>query len=266
MEKFIRRKIGPLKIYQAKNLLLYKDIKHIFTTRFGGVSEGYYGSLNLAKNVGDKIDNVNKNRKVVMDILNLGNLSLFTTNQIHSNRVIIIEEKDRNKGRQFFADALLTSRRNLPLTMFFADCIPIFIFDPENLVIGLVHAGWRGTLSGIVKATIKKLKESYKSNPKLIEVAIGPGIQDCCYEVGKDMELLVSTNFPQFNNKVLFRRNSHLYLSLSLLNYYQIKEFGIPDVHIAKADVCTFCKQEDFFSYRRDKGSTGRMMALIVLN
>jgi YfiH family protein len=171
---------------------------------------------------------------------------MATLRQIHSARVLPAAAP----GVTGEADALVTDRPGLPLSVRTADCYPIFLADLETRAVAAIHAGWRGTAARIVPEALKQMQDLYGTNPDHVWAAIGPGIGVCCYEVGED----VAQRFGQSAGK----------LDLAAANYTQLRESGVPDRNIEVLRRCTFCEPAEFHSFRRDKDRAGRLISRIL--
>ncbi len=236
-----------------------------FTTRIGGCSTGRYESLNLGINTGDQREFTDKNFQKVKRALSLDDtVSLY---QIHSD--IVIEIKKCNVistiGRFIYdqGDALVTDDPGIALITYHADCIPVYFLDVKKRVVGLAHSGWKGTASQIAVKTVEKMQALYNSRPCDIMAAVGPGIDFCCFETGKEV-------FDVFHNqlayeKVFFKKlpNEKYQIDLKGIIKNQLKSKGLQDIEMSSS--CTMCQEDLFFSYRRDKGDTGRMAAILQL-
>ena len=166
--------------FYSKNLKRIKQIKHCFFSRKGGFSNGIYKSLNCGKGSKDTRTNVQKNLKFVSKKIKvkLNNLKLMY--QTHSNKVIVINKNNKN-SKKFNSDAIITNIKGLALGVVTADCVPIILYDIKNQLIGCIHAGWKGALTGIIENTIKKIKKINSKN-KII-ACVGPCIGKKSYEV-----------------------------------------------------------------------------------
>ncbi len=142
-----------------------------------------------------------------------------------------------------------------------ADCVPILLYDKEKLLVGAVHAGWRGTASQILRNTIETMKEIFCSSAEDIQIAIGPSIRRCCYDVGDDVEdaLFRVTGEGDYHR----RKDGKRFVDLSFANKIQALSMGVPDENIWQSDECTFCNPDRFYSYRYTKGSAGRQGGFI---
>lgn len=215
-------------------------------------------SLNHAK-VKDSLDN----RRDFLNKLDIDYQDLVCTRQVHGSRVKSVEEKDRGSGATSYdnaiadTDALITNKENLPLAIFTADCLPVFLYDHYSRTIGLIHAGWRGTKDKITAKTIGLMQEEFNIQPAHLRAGFGPAIRGCCYEVGED-----------FNNYFTYgitERSSRYYLDLIEINKRQLLESGVKEKNIIDSKDCTFCRNSDFFSSRKEGAGCGRMMSVMML-
>ena len=182
---------------------------------------------------------------------------IFNIKQVHGVAVVSVERSHLNFGRTIEkADGSFTQELGIPLAIRTADCLSVFIFDPQRNGIALVHAGWRGTKDSIVPHTIEKIKTGWGSSPKDLKVALGPCIRSCCYQVGREFKDF----FPQ---EVLSKKNG-LYLDLPLVNRRQLLEAGVTEANIFDCSICTCC-DERFFSHRREGEKAGRMISVMML-
>ena len=147
--------------------------------------------------------------------------------------------------------------------MRFADCVPIMLFDPRKNVVGIVHAGWKGTLGNIVKNAINTIKTEYKVNPQDLVAGIGPSIGPDHYEVGEEVYQRVVKEYGSFSRELLFERNQKLYFNLWKANLHWLEMEGVTKIECA--EICTACHTEDWYSHRAEKGMTGRFGAMIAL-
>ncbi len=222
---------------------------HGFSTRKGGVSSAPFDSLNLGGSQDDAV-NINTNRQRALQDLNLSFDSLCYLKQVHGNTV-----REALPGQQE-GDALVTNKKGLTLAISIADCYPLLFHDPVNEVIGAAHAGWRGTQSKIAERTIEEMLKR-GANRETIRVAIGQGISQSNFEVGNEViEKFKEAGFPD----TCWQENK---IDLVKCNLFILKENNILDKNIWTMNRCTF--EDDFFSYRRDKGITGRMWGIISL-
>jgi YfiH family protein len=181
---------------------------------------------------------------------------LVVPRQVHGNGCLTIKKGDELK-RKYKGDAILTDRKDIFLTVSVADCLPIFLVEPKRKVVGLVHAGWRGTLLGIAKETIRKAKKEFGCKPEDFTLLFGPAIQKCCYEISEVTAILFDedglTRMPGEKPK----------LDLMKINLKQFLSCGVKRKKIFATNDCSFCNKDMFHSFRRDGDKAGRMLAFI---
>ena len=211
---------------------------------------------------GDTTDAL-KSRKNFLKDLGIEHEDLVCARQVHGSQIKYVQEKDKGRGALSYdssladTDALITDKKNLPLAIFTADCLSIFLYDPVTPAIGLVHAGWLSTKENITIKTIKLMEKEFNTPVKDLYVGFGPAIRDCCYEVEKE--------FNNFFPNDLIERSGHYYLDLVKINKKQVLGLGIKDTNIFDSKICTSCQNEEFFSYRREGKGCGRMISVIML-
>ncbi|MCX8012448.1 MAG: polyphenol oxidase family protein, partial [Desulfobacterota bacterium] len=192
-----------LQFYQFKNIASFV---HGVTTRKGGVSEGPFYSLNLETSTGDKPERVLTNQQRLLSGLDWEPFPVVIPKQIHSNKIAVISKKHLVKSEVPLllelsgVDGLITREKKILLLIKVADCIPVFFYDPVNLVVGLIHAGWRGIAQGIVTRGLRVMQEYFSSLPGNLMVGVGPGIGCCCFEVKEEVKKAFLNSF--LNNSV----------------------------------------------------------------
>jgi|LSQX01.2.fsa_nt_gb YfiH family protein len=250
----------------------YEDIFHFITTRHGGCSKAPFHSFNLASHVGDREENVLKNRVRLARSLDIAVENFFYTSQEHGSRVFLIDDEivfqnsNNISGTIPVSDALITDCKGICLLVFVADCVPVLLFDCRKKVIGLVHAGWKGTVSLISGKTVQLMQSHYGCRAQDIICAIGPSIGPCCYEVRSEVINKVRECFPEGLNLIhsSSSNNKHLF-NLWQANKIQLLSCGIFEEHIETASMCTSCHSDLFFSSRKENKHTGRFAAGIML-
>lgn len=268
----IEKKINALSTWCFGNLLRYEGIDHFVTTRRGGSSRSPYHSLNLSFNVGDDPETVLNNRRTLAEGLGIPLANLTTARQIHDAHVKIVSEGVRregstdDQGAMEGTDAMVTNVPGVCLMVLSADCVPILMFDPAKAVIGVVHAGWKGTLGLIARKTVKVFQEHFGSSPHDIRAGIGPSIGPCCFEVGREVISQVKVRFG--TSKGYIGKNladEKGYFDLWSANLRQLVQADIPEKNIEVARVCTCHHADVFFSHRCEGGKTGRFGAGILI-
>lgn len=248
-----------------------------FTGRHGGVSRIPYDSLNVAFHVGDEPGDIVENRKRVAAALGFSLEDWTCGEQVHGVRIGVVHDKDRGRGSLDRAsafqdtDGLVTDVPGVLLTSFYADCVPLYFWDPVTGAVGLAHAGWKGTVGAIAEQMVVRMSAEYGSLPQHIHAAIGPSIGECCYEVDdrvmdrvRDMGIGEFISEEVTNSAVYIDKGQGKYmLNLKEINRHIMIKAGILAEHIECTSWCTSCNHDLFFSYRKDGGTTGRMASWI---
>lgn len=238
-------------------------VRHGFSIRHGGVSEGPFASLNLGYSVGDDRERVTENLRRLARKAGLPPTALATVSQVHGDRVLRagpVEPGDTPLPPLGEADALWTDASGVAVGVKTADCVPILLSDPEGVRVAAVHSGWRGTDLRIAARVVKTLVAQGARADSLV-AAIGPCIQVCCYEVSED---LAARFRAAFGEDVVQRRGGKPHLDLSLAVRKTLVAAGLPEDRIDVLPHCTSCDPSRFFSHRRDKGVSGRHLSFIV--
>jgi len=217
---------------------------------------------NMSLFYGDTKDSLN-NRKYFLEDLGIDYRDLVCAKQIHSGNIRYVKEIDKGRGALSYedsvpdTDAFITDRKFVPLAVFTADCLSIFLYDPRKPAIGLVHAGWRSTKEQIARRALALMQEEFSSRPLDMYAAFGPAIRSCCYEVGREFE-------DFFPGDVIKKENNY-YLDLLSLNKKQLLDSGLSLDKIFDPQICTSCSNNGFFSFRREGKSCGRIMSVAML-
>lgn len=248
--------------YRFNDLTAHKNLMHGVFTRLGGVSLPPFGTLNLGKSVGDSKEAVQENYARICRTLGIAGNTLVTGYQTHSDHVAIVGPQEKGKLLEA-TDALLTNSPEVSLTLRFADCVPLLFFDPVQEVIGLAHAGWKGTVNKIGSKVVNVFQTAYGSRPSDIIACIGPSIGPCCYQVGDDVIAQVKRGFPATGDLLICQPDDSIHFDLWAANRFQLQQQGV--VRIEEARLCTACHRGEFFSHRGDKGLTGRFGIFMAL-
>ena len=235
------------------------------STRMQGVSVGGYGSLNLGRHVGDSDAAVTENRNRFFEAINADKADFVSIQQTHGSNIRLITCDDRGRGLEKYSDAfpdtdgMLTVDKNVLMATFYADCLPLALFDPVHKVLGLAHAGWRGTYANIGAALLKEMTLSFGSDPREVLFAMGPGIGFCCYEVDKTFHQRFVERYEEAPQWFTAKpKNGKYYFDNTKANTMLLKKEGILEEHIESISSCTCCNQRLFYSYRGSGGSCGR--------
>ena len=255
----------------------WQGVSCIVSTRIGGVSPPPYESLNMGFSSGDRRENVAQNRDRFYQALGIDPSKILIPGQVHGKEVLSFQLPIRNpaptrdganheplpykgRGESPICDGLITQTSGLVLGMTIADCLALFLYDPRKRVVGLLHSGWRGVHQGIVNEALRKMNREFRSEPEDCEVHMSPAIGPCCYEVGEE----VIQSFHKVAPEALEKRDSRVFLNLGKAMEIQLLKEGIKKINPPEADrICTACQEKEFFSYRRERGMTGRMVAVM---
>lgn len=269
-----QNKLGEMEYLTFPILDNVSDIRHLFTTRLGGVSEGIYSSMNVSFTRGDKEEAVMENFKKVAEVFKVPLEAFVCSDQTHTTNIRVVTKEDCGKGltkkRDYTdIDGLITNERGIVLSTFYADCVPLYFVDPIKKVIGLSHSGWKGTVGKIGLKTVKKMKEVFGSKPEDILCAIGPSICKDCYEVSEDVVLEMEKAFE--SNEAIMKQiaypkeNGKYLLDLWKANEFILLEAGIKKEHIQITDICTCHNPDYLFSHRASMGKRGNLGAFLML-
>jgi YfiH family protein len=277
-----RTKINILK----SEILNFPWLVHGFSTRVGGYSTAYGGSsLNLGFTKHDTRAAVERNREAFLRALDAGPSAwqLVTQRQVHSDLIHYVTAADAHST----GDGLITDAPGLLLGVQTADCLPVLLVDSKRRAVGAFHAGWRGTLHRIVEKGVGEMRRQFGSTSADLRAAIGPGIHSCCYQVGEEVREKFNSQFAYASE--LFReiRESNpvhekypllflnarppghgpeetlLYLDLAAASMRQLLDAGVPAENISASALCTSCRTDLLFSYRKEKGLVGRLLGVI---
>lgn len=231
---------------------------HGFTLRSGGVSEGPYASLNLGLSSGDDPERVEANRDAVLAALGVRRAQVCAFHQVHGTRVL-------DGTPSWFterADAATSLAPGNLLVVSVADCLPLLFHDAASGAVAAAHCGWRGTLAGLAGVVVARMSERYGSRPEDLAVAIGPGIQGPCYQVGDEVVAAFrEAGFPP--SLATPDDDGRHRLDLVAANRWTLERAGVGPQQVWSAQLCTHCDPERFYSHRRDAGRTGRHWAFI---
>lgn len=248
-------------------------IRHCFTTRAGGVSEGYLSSLNFRRGLYDPDENINENFRRTARFFDVAPDRIVCAQQTHTANVRIVTEADAGKGvtrdRDYTdVDGLITDVPGLVLYTSHADCVPIYFYDPVRRVIALAHSGWKGTVARIGQVTIRKMTDIYGCRPEDIYAAIGPSICADCYEVSEDVADAIRTCFNSHTIPRILakgKRPGKYQLDLWRACERILLESGIRQDHLTVTNLCTCENSESLFSHRATNGKRGNQGAFLMM-
>ncbi len=299
----IEQQHGDARYLQFSHFLQFPDLIHASFTRLGGYSKTPYRGLNVSYSIGDDFENVLRNRLLALKALQIQAYPCATLWMVHGAEVATLDMEPWDDWRTDWphrsyqidqheliwttkprrkADALITRHRGVALAMSSADCAPLLFYDPVERVLGLAHAGWRGTARGIAAITIHAMGEQFGCSPNNIRVGIGPSIGPCCYEVSEEVrghfmgQRAFDPDPAKANYRKLIRESAvfnmkrihghdSLRLDLWETNRNQLLMAGVLPGHIESSEVCTSCKKEHFFSHRAEYGKAGRFPTILAL-
>jgi len=217
---------------------------------------------NMSLFYGDAKESLN-NRKNFLSPLGIDYRSLICAKQIHASSVKYVKEEGKGKGALSYdtsiddTDALVADKKNLPLAVFTADCLSIFLYDSLTPAIGLIHAGRQGTKENIASCVIQLMQKQFNTKTKELHIGFGPAIRSCCYEVTSELN-----DFFPYN---LIKRDNRYYLDLIQINKNELLDLGVKENNIFDSSICTSCRNKEFFSYRKEGNTCGRTMSVIML-
>lgn len=247
-------------------------VRHASSVRKGGISKiPYLASMNLGFHTDDDAETVRENFRIFAKAVGIDVNDMVSSSQFHNANIRVASSSDRGKGILKSADyedvdALVTNEKNVALTVFGADCVPLLFADSKNKAAGAAHCGWRGTFKELAPLTVKKMKEIYNSNPKNIFVAIAPCIHGCCYEVDEKLFTDFENKFPDIaQTDALRRENGKFYLDLPKINKQLLIKEGVPEENILISDLCSGCDPANLFSHRKSGGKRGIMASVIEI-
>jgi len=267
---FHREKEVPFFTFPPLSNLSY--IIHGFSSKLGGVSEGYFSSMNLGFNRGDKEENVTSNYKLIADSMGIPYNQITASDQIHETKIRRITKEDMGKGivrKKDYSgiDGLITNVPNIPLVTYYADCVPLYLIDRKNRAIGLSHSGWRGTVKRMGRETIKRMEEEFGTKVEDLIVEIGPSICKDFYEVSHDVYEEFEKVFFLEQMELLFikKENKKYQLDLWEANRQIFIEEGVNTENIHCSQICTCCNSDIMFSHRVHGTERGTLAAFLML-
>lgn len=226
------------------------------STRHGGVSSAPFDSLNLGINTTDTPDNVAENRRRFFNAIGADKDSFASSYQIHGTDVLHATESGRFNGY----DTLITNQPGLLIGVTVADCVPILIYDQANQAVAAIHAGWRGTVGGIVSKTLTMMQQQFGTTAGACYAYVGTCIDECSFEVGPEVAEQFASSYKQTKSST-----GKDCIDLKGANVACLIDFGVPLKQIAVSPFSTVLNNHDYFSYRVEQGQTGRMLAVIGL-
>ena len=265
----LTNRVDGLTYYQFRRLAERGEIVHAVSGRSGGRSVGPFASLDVSYAVGDEPTVVEGNRAMLCAALRIDPRTVVCAEQVHGNLVARVGRSDVGHGYAnptpaiAVADALITDEPDVHLWLTFADCVPILLHDVARRAVGLVHAGWRGTVGHIVSRTVEAMGREFGTRPTDLLAGIGPAIGPCCYQVGAEVAAAVRTAFPGDADLLQPTAGGGGRFDLPGANARLLARLGVLPENVERSEYCTACRTDLFFSHRAEGGLTGRMAAVI---
>ena len=268
-ETLNRHEVHGVRYYGFPAFEAYPFVRHGFSTRLGGVSRPPYDTLNLSFTRGDDDAAVRENFSRFCGAVGLSAARLVISDQQHHTAIRNVTAADAGKGfsvpRDFSdVDGLLTDEPGITLCTQYADCVPLFFFDPKKRVVGMSHAGWRGTAAQIGAVTVERMTRDYGCDPRDILAGIAPSIGPCCFEVDRPVYEAFCA-LPQFDEECYRRRGEKFDLDLWEINRRILLSAGVTAQHITITDLCTRCHPDEFWSHRTAGTVRGSLAGIIGL-
>lgn len=256
---------GGVAYLAFKKFEKYPFISHAFSTRFGGVSKNEFSSMNFYLAGSEQAENVEANYKIFCNALGYDRNKLVRSRQVHGDKIKMISSEDVKNGNLNFSgiDGFITDIPGVVLKTSHADCCPVYMFDPVRKVVGLAHAGWRGTVSKIAENLARNFTEKFGSKKENLICALGPCIGECCFEVGEE----VKNEFENLKLGIAFKQkeNGKFNIDIKETNKRILENFGVPSENIIKSDICSSCNKDWLFSHRATQGKRGNNAAFITI-
>jgi len=267
-----QRQSGEIKYLTFESLDNFEFVSNLFSTRIGGVSQGYHAEMNLGFSNGDDPEKVYENYSRIAGVLGINTDHIIRSHQTHTTNVLTVTEEHLYSDGVLHdppmndIDGLITDVPGLCLTTTYADCVPLYFVDPKRRAIGLSHSGWKGTVNRMGAVTIEKMVSQYGCCPSDIYVAIGPSICQDCYEIGTDVAEKFIEAFGDDRYLKAGKEIGKYHLDLWSVNRDICIEAGVSPEHIELPDICTCHNYDLLFSHRASKGKRGNLAAFLMIN
>ena len=255
----------PPPLFHFAHLQQFARLTHFVSGRAGGVSVGAWRGLNLSFGVGDDAGHVHENRRRLAGTLGTTADRLFFARQVHADHVARVDA-DTTPQALPEADALITGTPGVCLCVTAADCVPVLLYDPVHHAAGAVHAGWRGTVAGVVARAVEAMQRHFGTQPSDLWAGVGPSVGPRVYEVGHEVIAAAARAFGP--DAGVIRPASAAgkgFFDLWTANRRQLTTLGVPDGQIETAGLCTFASEESYFSVRRQGAVSGRFAGGVLL-
>ena len=254
---------GSAIYYQFEQWANESALQHGIFTRLGGSSQAPFATLNVGSTVGDDPAHVRANLTQIYETLGVDGKRACTVWQVHSADCVVVDQPHPTQDWLAQADGMVTDRRGVPLIMRFADCVPILLYDPKQHAIGIGHAGWRGTVRGVVQSLLRTMGAAYGTRPTDVQVAIGPSISVARYQVGEEVVQAVADAFGGTDSLIHRDEDGRAYFDLWAANWLALERAGVRQIEIS--GICTATHTDEFYSHRAENGKTGRFAAVFML-
>lgn len=239
----------------------HSGLLHGFMGRRGGKSVGAYAGLNVSYSVGDNPKVVSQNVCDMKQAVGIHDGKVVTLRQVHGDNIIEVSDKKLKEAGE--ADGMITGENDIYLGVLTADCVPLLFIAPKQRLAAAVHAGWRGTLAGIAKKAVELFKQRYDVTADELEVALGPSIGVCCYEVKDDVAAPLMKKWGKLTTPSIAVKEGKSFVNLRRLNRDILRAAGVPGKQLHEIGPCTSCATDEFYSYRRQGGETGRQISIV---
>ena len=265
--------VGELSYLYFPAFRAYPKLRHGFSTRQGGVSQDYLGTMNFSFDRGDDPEHVRENYRRMAAALGVSYDSLTVAKQTHTTNIREITMAERGAGVRFprpydNVDGIMTNVPGITLVTYHADCLPLYLYDPAHQAVALLHAGWRGTVDRIALCGLEKMQEAYGTRPSDVIAGIGPGISAACYETSEAVRIQFAATFPERDIEKIFTAPHtgedgarHWQLDLALANRLLLEHAGVQDIF--DSGVCTYRNAKRLFSHRAQGPKRGLNAAFI---
>jgi polyphenol oxidase len=256
---------NAIQYLEAEPLSRLEFVTHAFCTRLGGISAGPFSSLNTGFLVGDREEDVRRNLALIEKAFTIPTGRLVLMDQVHGERIFIVDGDGHPPDSIPECDGLITDRPGVALGIRTADCVPLLFVDPIRRVIGVAHAGWRGTVLDIAAKMVDLFENRFSSRAEELLIAIGPAIGVCCYQVDAPVYDALSSRPGAEGFLHPCKEPGRWMLDLVSANRIELQKQGVPADNISVAGFCTACRRGLFFSHRASHGCTGRQVNFIMV-
>jgi len=209
-------------------------------------------------------ESIDQQRRLFGSILGIRAPFLLHIRQVHGERIFVAQGPLPSLSAGEY-DGAISRSAEVALSVVTADCLPILIYEYNKKIIGAVHAGWRGTVLGVLQNALAAIQREFGGSPGDCLILLGPSLRPCCFEIQQDVLEILKIKLPYWTEVVKMVQGK-IFFDLQMANLLQAREMGVPREGIWSLDLCTFCQPGWFYSYRRDKGQTGRMVSMISLS